>query len=124
MMRRAAVIGASSDRSKYGNKAVRAFQKAGYEVIPVNPSEQEIEGLKAYATITDVPGSLDTVTVYVRPAVLVSLLPDIAKKGCRELYLNPGTSSDSVRAECERLKLNAIEACSILAIGQIPYNFP
>jgi len=123
-MKRAAVIGASSDRSKYGNKAVRAFQKAGYEVIPVNPTEPDIEGLKAYPSITDVPGALDTVTVYVRPAVLVKLLPDIAKKGCRELYLNPGTSSDTVRAECERLNLNAIEACSILAIGQIPYNFP
>jgi uncharacterized protein len=123
-MKRAAVIGASSDRSKYGNKAVRAFQKAGYEVIPVNPTEPEVEGLKAYPSITDVPGPLDTVTVYVRPAVLVKLLPDIATKACRELYLNPGTSSDTVRAECQRLHLNAIEACSILAIGQVPYDFP
>src|SRR4051812_12885809 len=106
-MKRAAVIGASSDRSKYGNKAVRAFQKAGYEVIPVNPTEPEVEGLKAYPSITDIPGPLDTVTIYVRPAVLVKLLPDIAAKGCRELYLNPGTSSDTVRAECQRLQLNA-----------------
>ena len=123
-MKRAAVIGASSDRSKYGNKAVRAFQAAGYEVIPINPTESEIEGLKSYANITDVPGPLDTVTVYVRPAILVKLLPEIAQKGCDKLFLNPGTSSDTVRAECERLKLNAVEACSILAIGQAPYNFP
>jgi uncharacterized protein len=123
-MKRAAVIGASSDRSKYGNKAVRAFQKAGYEVIPVNPTEPEIEGLKTYPSITEIPGAIDTVTVYVRPAILVKLLPDIAKKGCGELYLNPGTSSDTVRAECQRLNLNAKEDCSILAIGQSPSSFP
>jgi predicted CoA-binding protein len=123
-MKRAAVIGASSDRSKYGNKAVRAFLKAGYEVIPINPTEPQIEGLRSYPTITEVPGPLDTVTVYVRPAILVKLLPDIAQKGCGQLFLNPGTSSDTVRAECQRLNLNATEACSILAIGQIPYDFP
>jgi uncharacterized protein len=122
-MKRAAVIGASNDRSRYGNKAVRAFAKAGYEVVPINPTEPEVEGLKAYASILDVPGDLDTVTVYVRPAILVKLLPEIAKKGCRELWLNPGTTSDTVLAECQRLNLNAIQGCSILAIGMSPYQF-
>jgi uncharacterized protein len=123
-MKRAAVIGASSDRSRYGNKAVRAFVKAGYEVVPINPTEAEVEGLKAYPSVTEAPGEIDTVTVYVRPALLVPLLAGIAEKGCKKLYLNPGTISDTVRAECERLKLPAIEACSILAIGQAPYDFP
>ncbi len=122
-MKRAAVIGASNDRSRYGNKAVRAFAKAGYDVAPINPTENEVEGLQAYASILDVPDEVDTVTVYVRPAILVKLLPDIAKKGCRELWLNPGTSSDTVRAECQKLGLNAIEGCSILAIGMSPYQF-
>src|SRR4051812_5535830 len=113
-MKRVAVIGASSDRTKYGNKAVRAFAKAGYEVLPVNPTEPEVEGLKAYSSITEVPGALDKITVYVRPAVLLKLLPDIAKKGCRELWLNPGTSSESVLAEAEKLGLNVVEGCSII----------
>src|SRR5438552_13685875 len=98
-MKTVAVIGASNDRSRYGNMAVRAFRRAGYRVYPVNPTEPEIEGLKAYPTIKDVPAGLDTVTIYVRPAVLVKLLPDIAEKGCTDLWLNPGTSSDTVLAE-------------------------
>lgn len=120
-MKTVAVIGASNDRTRYGNMAVRAFRRAGYEVFPVNPTESLIEGLKAYTTIKDVPGKLDTVTIYVRPAVLVKLLPDIAEKGCKDLWLNPGTTSDTVLAEVERLGLNAIQGCSILAIGQSPY---
>lgn len=122
-MKRAAVIGASSDRTKYGNKAVRAFQKAGYEVLPVNPTETPIEGLSAYSSVKDIPGDLDTITVYVRPAILLKLLPDIAAKGCRQLYLNPGTTSDTVLAEAQRLNLPVIQACSIIAIGLSPYEF-
>jgi predicted CoA-binding protein len=122
-MKTVAVIGASSDRSKYANKAVRAFAKAGYEVFPVNPNESEVEGLKGYPTVRDVPGELEKITVYVRPAVLMKLLPDIAAKGCRELWLNPGTSSEEVLAEAQRLKLNVIEACSIIGVGMSPYQF-
>lgn len=120
-MKTVAVIGASSDRSKYGNKAVRAFQRAGYDVFPVNPSETEIEGFKAYPAIGAVPGPIDKVTVYVRPAVLLTLLPEIAAKGCKELWLNPGTSSESVLSASEKLGLNAVEGCSIIAVGQSPH---
>ena len=56
MPRRVAVIGASNDRRKYGNKAVRAFRAQGYAVYPINPHETSIEGLHAYAKVTDVPG--------------------------------------------------------------------
>lgn len=120
VMKRVAVIGASSDRSKYGNKAVRAFRDAGFEVVPVNPTEPEIEGFKTYPSIQDVPGDLDKITIYVRPAILLKLLPDIAAKGCRELWLNPGTSNEAVLAETARLGLNAIEGCSIIAVGMSP----
>jgi len=54
-MKSVAIIGASADQSKFGNKAVRAFQQQGYEVYPVNPKATEIEGLPAFASIRDVP---------------------------------------------------------------------
>lgn len=120
-MKTAAVIGASNDRTRYGNMAVRAFRRAGYQVYPVNPTEPQIEGLKAFPSVKDIPADLDTVTIYVRPAVLVKLLPEIAEKGCKDLWLNPGTVSDTVLAEVKRLGLNALQGCSILAIGQSPY---
>jgi uncharacterized protein len=115
-----AVIGASSDRSKWGNKSVRAFQQRGYTVYPVNPTEPTIEGLTTYKSITDVPERPDMITVYVRPQIVLKLLPDIAAKGCDELWLNPGTESDGVLAEAERLQLNVIQACSIIGVGVSP----
>jgi uncharacterized protein len=115
-----AIIGASSDRQKFGNKAVRAFQQRGFTVYPVHPQEKEIEGLPVFSTIRDVPVRPDIVTIYVGPEKLLRLLADIAARGCDQLWLNPGTSSDEALAEAERLGLKTVEGCSILAIGVSP----
>ena len=119
-MKTVAVVGASNDRSKFGNKAVRAFVQRGYEVFPSNPHESKIEGLAAFKSVKEVPGRPEMVTVYVPPQILLGILPEIANKGCDELWLNPGTDSDEVLAEAERLGLNSIRACSILGIGVSP----
>ena len=119
-MKTVAVIGASNDRAKFGNKAVRAFRQQGYVVYPVNLKETEIEGLSAYRSVRDVPVRPQLATVYLPPPVLLKLLPDIAARGCDELWLNPGTESDEVLAEAERLGLNVIQACSIVGVGMSP----
>lgn len=115
-----AIIGASNDRSKWGNKSVRAFRQRGYTVYPVNPSETEVEGLPAFKSISDVPARPEMISVYVRPKVVFQLLPEIAAKGCDELWLNPGTESEEVLAEAARLKLNVVQACSIIGVGVSP----
>jgi predicted CoA-binding protein len=119
-MKTVAIIGASVDRNKFGNKAVRAFQQQGYVVYPINPNESVIEGLPAYESIADVPVRPQMVSVYLRPEILLEVLPAIAAKGCDELWLNPGTESAAVLAEAERLGLNVIQACSIMGIGVSP----
>ena len=119
-MKTVAIIGASSDPGKFGNKAVRAFRQQGYTVYPVNPKEAEVEGLPCWPRISEVPVRLERISVYVPPPVLLKLLPEIAAKGCDELWLNPGTESEAVLAEAERLGLNVVQACSIVAIGVSP----
>jgi predicted CoA-binding protein len=119
-MKTIAIIGASADRAKFGNKAVRAFLKQGYTVYPVNPKESEIEGLSAYKSIAEVPVRPNLISVYLPPPVLLKVLTDIANRGCDELWLNPGTESPEVLAEAERLRLNVIQACSIVGIGLSP----
>ena len=122
-MKTVAIIGASSDRQKFGNKAVRAFRQQGFTVYPVNPKEAEIEGLPAFKSIREVPVRPQLISVYLPPPVLLKVLPDIAARGCDELWLNPGTESDEVLAEAERLGLNVIQACSIVGVGVSPGNF-
>jgi predicted CoA-binding protein len=115
------VVGASTDRSKYGNKAVRAYRKTGFDVYPINPRAAQVEGLKAYLSLDALPvARLDRVTFYVPPDVGVGLLEQVARKQPGELWLNPGAESPELIARAEDLGLNVIQACSILAIGQHP----
>ncbi len=119
-VKKVAIIGASNNRAKFGNKAFRAYRQQGHTVYPVNLTEREVEGVPAYRSILDVPERPDMVSVYIPPDRLLEVLPDIAAKGCDELWLNPGAESPEVLAEAERLGLNVIQACSILAVGLSP----
>lgn len=118
-----AVVGASSNRGKFGNKALRAFRAEGYTVVPVNPNEAEVEGMKTYATVLDVPQQIDMATVYVPPEIGITLLPQFEEKGIPEIWMNPGAESDELLAEARRRNLNVIAACSIIGIGRSPYQF-
>ncbi len=117
-----AVIGASSDRRKFGNRAVRAFRQQGYTVIPINPHAALVEGLKAYASVLDVPGPIDMASVYLPPDAGVLVMDEIAKKQIPELWLNPGADGDEVIARARALDMKPIVACSIIAIGENPYD--
>ena len=119
-----AVIGASQDRRKYGNKAVRAYVENGYTVFPVNPNEATIEGLKAYPNLDAITDNIDFVSLYVPPAVGLKLLPAIAAKEPKEVWLNPGSESDELIEAAADLHLRAIVSCSIVALGLDPHDFP
>ena len=116
-----AVIGASNDRRKFGNRAVRAFLQQGYTVIPINPGEREIEGLPAYASVLDVPVAIDMASFYVPPEIGEALLEEMARKKIPEVWLNPGSESDELIARARALSIQPIVACSIVAIGENPY---
>ncbi len=118
-----AVIGASSDRRKFGNKALRAFRDRGYTVVPINPKEPEVEGEKSYASVLDVPGGVDMATFYVSPAVGMKILDDVVKKGIPEVWFNPGADSPEVVERAKALGLRTVVACSILGIGASPANY-
>jgi hypothetical protein len=119
-----AVIGASRDRRKYGNKSVRAHRKSGYQVFPINPNTDQIEGLPAFSSLADVPpGPLDRVTMYLPPEIGVTLLPEIAARSPGELWLNPGSDSEDLLRRAGQLCLNVIQACSIVDLGESPASY-
>jgi predicted CoA-binding protein len=119
------IIGASRDRRKYGNKSVRAHVAAEFDVYPVNPHATQVEGLVCYPSLSAVPvNRLDRVSLYVPPEVGVTLLDEIAAANPAEVWLNPGSGSRTLREAAQRLGLNVIEGCSIVALGLSPADFP
>src|SRR5205823_1417854 len=119
-----AILGASADRSKFGNKAVRAFLARGYTVYPVNPKGGEVEGLPVVKSLAEIPADakLDRISVYLPPPVGLKTLPEIAARGCKELWLNPGSESDELVEAAEKQGLNVIQECSIVGVGMSPHQ--
>jgi uncharacterized protein len=115
-----AIIGASANREKFGNKAVRAYIEQGYDVYPVHPTEENIEGLVVYHSVLDIPVALDRVSFYLPPTVGLRVVEEVARKGCKELWLNPGADSPDLYERAQALGLNPIIACSIVAVGANP----
>src|SRR5262245_22861096 len=118
-----AILGASADRSKFGNKSVRAHLQQGYAVYPINPKGGHIEGLTVYRSLSALPDDakpLARISVYLPPPVLLGVLSEIADVGCGELFLNPGSDSDEVVNKARELGLDPIVACSIVNLGVHP----
>jgi predicted CoA-binding protein len=117
-----AIIGASSDRKKFANKAVRAYSSQGWTVYPIHPTETEVEGLKVYKSVLDVPGAVDEASLYVPGPKLKGVLDEIAKKGIKTVWFNPGTEDAEALEYAEELRLDHVIGCSIVGVGIDPHK--
>ena len=116
-----AILGASANPAKYGNISIRAHLRLGYEVYPVHPHESQIEGLRVYSRLGEIPiQRIDRISVYLPPATLLPLLDQIASMDHQQLFLNPGTESAEVLQRAKELGLDPIQACSIVDLGITP----
>ena len=88
-----ALIGASNDRSKYGNKIYRDLRNKGYKVTPINPKEEKIEGDRAYASIEEMKELPDIANFVVPPPVAMKIAQNITNLGIKHLWFQPGSES-------------------------------
>ncbi len=116
-----AVLGASSDRRKFGNKCVRAYRQAGWTVYPVNLKSGRIEELQAFARLSDLPGPVDRISVYLPPLTTYRILDELPQD--IEVYFNPGSADREVLEEARRRGIEVRDACAIVAVGLSPAQF-
>ncbi len=115
-----AIIGASKDRDKYSNKAVRAYVSSHHVVFPVNPNEREIEGLKCYNSVLDIPMDVECASIYLPYEIGMKVADDILKKGIKNVILNPGADNPELLDKFNALGINTLRTCSIRHIGVNP----
>ena len=88
--KRIAVVGLSSNtwRASYG--VSRFMQTVGYQVIPVNPNETEVLGQKAYATLDEVPGTLEIVNIFRRSEFVPEIVDAAIRRGAKVVWMQEG----------------------------------
>jgi predicted CoA-binding protein len=110
-----AIVGASHDPAKFGNKIVRDLHNAGYVVYPVNPKGGEIEGVKVYPSLADLPEEPDVVDIVVPPAVTEKVVRQVKELGLPCVWMQPGSESEDAIRFCEENGIAVVHsACAII----------
>jgi predicted CoA-binding protein len=109
-----AVIGATDNKEKYGNRIFKNLTSRGYEVYPVNPNLKEIEGVKCYPDIANIPVKVDVVDFVVPPKVTESILKECKKLGLDNIWLQPGSESDAAIAFCHENKFKVVYGTCVM----------
>ena len=113
------VVGASSDRSKFGNRVLRCYQEHGLTAVPVNPKEKEIEGIPCVASVADLPDVVTSISVISPPPVTERVVEQAAGKRIRNIWMQPGAESAQAVAFCREHGINVIAdgSCILVVLG-------
>lgn len=114
-----AVVGASKDRSKYGNKVLRCYLQHNLKAYPVNPGSVEIEGRRAYPDLAALPEPVARISVITPPEVTEEIVSDAADAGVEYIWLQPGAESEAAVAKAERAGVGVISGgpCLLVVLG-------
>ena len=112
--RRFAVIGATDKPKKYGNQVFKNLRNRGYEVYPVNPRLDELDGIKCYPSLTDIPVKVDVVDFVVPPKVTEQILKECKLLGLRRIWLQPGSESEAAIAFCRDNNLKVVHGVCVM----------
>ena len=110
-----AVIGANNNPDKYGNMIFNKLRSKGYEVYPVNPVYQEVEGETCYPDLRSLPVLPDVINMVVSPKRGEAFLREAAELGIKYIWLQPGTHNDDIMALIDELGLTALQGCVLVA---------
>jgi len=113
------VVGASADKSKYGNKVLRCYQMNGLKVVPVNPVTEEIEGLKCVASVSELPDSVTSISIITPPSVTENVVELAIARGIKNIWMQPGAESELAVQKCIESGVNVIAdgSCILVVLG-------
>jgi predicted CoA-binding protein len=113
------VVGASTNRDKYGNKVVRVYQQSNRDVIPVNPRAEIIEGESCVAAVADLPESVDSISVITPPKITEQVVEQAIAKGIKNIWMQPGAESAAAIDNGLKNGLNIIAdgSCILVVLG-------
>jgi predicted CoA-binding protein len=116
---RFAVVGASRDRAKYGNKVLRAYRQNDREVVAVNPNADEIENVRSYPSLAALPAGVHGVSIITPPPVTAAVIDEAVALGIGHLWLQPGAEDDEAieRARAAGVNIIAHGPCALVVMG-------
>jgi len=113
------VVGASTNRDKYGNKVLRCYQQNDLSVIPVHPKEEQVEGVNCVASVADLPADVQSISIITPPQITEKVVEQAAAHGIENIWMQVGSESPVAVQYCEEQGLNVIAdgSCVLVVLG-------
>jgi len=111
-----AVLGASPKPDRYAYRAMEMLRQHGHRAIPVNPAFKEVLGEPCYASLSEIPEPVDTVTLYLGKQRSDPLIDEIVAAKPRRIIMNPGAENPELTAKAEAAGIEAVEACTLVML--------
>lgn len=116
MKEKVAILGASPNPERYAHKAFKMLQEYGHEPVPVNPGQKEIEGKKVFPTLSAIDFPIDTLTMYVGPAISSKLEKDILALKPKRVIFNPGSENPDLQKKLAQKGVGVVEGCTLVLL--------
>ena len=110
------MIGASPKPERYAYKAMQMLKEYGHKPIPINPAFAEVSGEPCYRNISDVPGPIDTVTLYLRAARSNPLIAEMLTAKPRRIIMNPGAENEKLAEQARAHGIEVVEGCTLVML--------
>ena len=112
--KRFAVAGSFRNKSKYAYRILKTLKEKGYEVYPVNPRSKEVEGMSCYASVKDIPVSIDVVNIVTPPEITEKIVRECKEKDIERVWLQPGSESQEVIRFCKENDIKVIYGLCVM----------
>jgi predicted CoA-binding protein len=113
-----AVVGVSRNNRKFGNTVYRELKKKGYEVYPINPYAQTIDGDVCYPDITSIPEKPDAVLLSISQDKTEAIVEEILDAGIDKVWMQQGSQSEKAIKFCEDNNIDCVSNECILMFAQ------
>ncbi|MBN8419124.1 MAG: CoA-binding protein [Verrucomicrobia bacterium] len=111
------IVGASNNPERYSHRALLLLRKDGHAVVPVHPALAEIEGIPVVADVGSISGPVDTVTMYVGPAISSGLQDKLIALKPGRVIFNPGAENASLADALQKAGIVCEEACTLVLLN-------
>ena len=117
-----AILGASINPGRFSHKAQVALIEKGHVPVPVNPRYNQIDGVQCYPDLASYSGSIDTITIYVKPSILSAMTEEVIEVHPKRVIFNPGAECQSVSAKFKSAGIEVQNACTLVLLSTSQFN--
>ncbi len=104
-----AIAGVSGNTKKFGYAIFKELRQKGYDICPINPKRKEIDGVKCYKSVSDIPADYDKLFIVTHKSKTDTILQEAAKKGIRQVWVQQTSNTKETKQIAEKNNVDLIE---------------